>query len=82
MSGRIGPPAMIQHLMQKARETDLDVVMWSDGPLEELISAILLAMRSPTEIMLLYGRRGKSLDIPYDRDALLVWQDMIDEALK
>lgn len=45
-----------------------------------IAQAAIEAMREPTEAMLSEGRRGKKADVPYDRDAALVWSDMIDAA--
>lgn len=42
----------------------------------------LKALREPNADMLIAGRHGLDRKAMYDRDALLVWQDMIDEALK
>lgn len=47
-----------------------------------LAVAGLTAMRKPTNEMLQAGYSGTDGSIPYDRDAEVVWQDMIDRALK
>jgi hypothetical protein len=73
---------MVQHLMTVARDTGLDTEFWAEDALAELIEAILKGMREPTSLMLLMGRNGTDLNVPYDRDALDTWHDMIDEALK
>ena len=43
---------------------------------------VLDALREPTDAMVRAGRNGPAGDVPYDRDCVIVWCDMIDEALK
>ena len=44
--------------------------------------AAIAAMREPTQRMLEVGRRGPNREYMWDHDALVAWQDMVDEALK
>lgn len=65
----------------------------TDGPVREIgqrmyeyylpaAMAAIEEMRVPTDKMLSVGRYGPVGNVPYDRDAEIVWTDMVDEALR
>lgn len=69
---------MIERCIKAGNDTDLDFVMWCQEAQIELVTAIIKAMREPTDAMVQACRRSA----PYDQDVTAYWPIAIDEALK
>jgi hypothetical protein len=72
---------MIEKAANELR-SKLDELRFDERTLPTIVRIVIEAIKTPSADMLIAGRHGLDRSAMYDRDALLVWQDMINEMLK